>query len=452
MDLDAFGKSGMSEIEVERKAGLLERCVGFLEEGRSGVRAHGRSGARASAVQALFVPGRIEVLGKHTDYAGGRSLLCAVERGFVVVFEPREDDIIHVSDAVRDRSCEFALEPNLPLAQGDWSNYVGTVIRRVARNFPNARRGADIAFASDLPAASGMSSSSALMIAIFLAIAQVNELQSDPLYRSAIVSCEALAAYLATVENGQSFGLLSGDRGVGTFGGSEDHTAILCCQPGFISQYAFSPVRAEREIPLPNHLTFVVANSGIVAQKTGSAQAAYNQVSLAAQRILGIWNEATYRADESLAAALASAPDAHDRLRGWLQDEHRDFPVQTLLDRLEQFALESNELVPAAADALAASNITAFGELVDRSQRAAETKLGNQIPETIGLAQIARREGALAATAFGAGFGGSVWALISQQEAKQFMQTWQDGYHDEFPAAPKGAFFLTRPGPHAVAL
>ena len=45
-----------------------------------------------------FVPGRIEVLGKHTDYAGGRSLLCAVERGFCVTAVPRDDDVMRVVD------------------------------------------------------------------------------------------------------------------------------------------------------------------------------------------------------------------------------------------------------------------------------------------------------------------------------------------------------------------
>ena len=62
----------------------------------------------------LFVPGRIEVLGKHTDYAGGRSLTCAAERGFAVAYLPREDTRLRVVDGgwaprrVRDRPRAFA--------------------------------------------------------------------------------------------------------------------------------------------------------------------------------------------------------------------------------------------------------------------------------------------------------------------------------------------------------
>jgi len=49
---------------------------------------------------AFFVPGRIEVLGKHTDYAGGRSLLCAMERGFAVLARPRTDAVVRAVDRV----------------------------------------------------------------------------------------------------------------------------------------------------------------------------------------------------------------------------------------------------------------------------------------------------------------------------------------------------------------
>src|SRR5687767_9029775 len=180
--------AGMSDREALAKARLFTRCVEAL-------------GTPASA--AFFVPGRIEILGKHTDYAGGRSLLCAVERGFVAVVRPRTDTIVRVIDAVRDETRELAFGPDAEIRRADWSAYVAASVRRIARNFPRARRGADIAIASDLPPASGMSSSSALGIAVFLALDAVNELSADPAYRQAIDSREALAGYLGTIENGQ---------------------------------------------------------------------------------------------------------------------------------------------------------------------------------------------------------------------------------------------------------
>ncbi len=86
--------------------------------------------------------------------------------------------------------------------------------------------------------------------------------------------------------------------------------------------------------------------------------------------------------------------------------------------------------------------------LVDRSQAGAETLLGNQVPETIALARMARANGADAASAFGAGFGGSVWAMTSAADAHEFAETWRDAYRGAFPAAAASAqFFITRPGP-----
>src|SRR6185503_9310626 len=91
-----------------------------------------------SLAQSFFVPGRIEVLGKHTAYAGGRSLLAACERGFAVVAAPRIDRRMSVLDVVSGERASFALDPELEPTAG-WANYPMTVARRIARNFPEAR-------------------------------------------------------------------------------------------------------------------------------------------------------------------------------------------------------------------------------------------------------------------------------------------------------------------------
>ncbi|GAG40308.1 unnamed protein product, partial [marine sediment metagenome] len=112
--------------------------------------------AAAKSSMAFFVPGRIEVLGKHTDYAGGRTMVAAAERGFCIAAIPRDDNEIVVVDAQTGESIVFLADPELRPQVGSWSNYPMTVARRVARNFPGATRGVDIALASDLPPAAGM--------------------------------------------------------------------------------------------------------------------------------------------------------------------------------------------------------------------------------------------------------------------------------------------------------
>jgi galactokinase len=436
---------GMSEHEALAKAEMFQRCAQALAELDS---------STSTEPFAFFVPGRIEVLGKHTDYAGGRSLLCAMERGFAVLALPRDDDHVRAIAVSSGETREIAPDSTCDIAPGDWSAYVRTVLRRIMKDFPGVRRGVDIAFASDLPAASGMSSSSALVIAIFLALDAANDLQHDATYQRVITSREVLGNYLGAVENGRDFGAFTGGGGVGTLGGSQDQTAILCCRAGMLSRYSFCPVRAEGEIPFPSDRTFVVAYSGVAAEKTSNALLRYNEASLAVVEILALWNAASSRRDLSLADAVVSGPSAPDDIRVVLRSSRSsDFTPQRLLDRFEQFVAESFDIIPRAGDAFAHGDLASIGREVQRSQQGVEQLLGNQVPETIALVRLAREHGANAASAFGAGFGGSVWALVAADGAEQFAAAWRDAYADEFPVpAAHAEFIVTRPGPGATQL
>ena len=343
--------SGMGRAEAVRKGRCFTQTLASLDEcGDSSA-----VGSAAGNPYLLFVPGRIEVLGKHTDYAGGSSLLAAVERGFSIAARSRSDCRLRIMDAASGEVASFALAADLVPAVGHWSNYPMTVARRVARNFPGPLCGADIAFKSDLPPAAGMSSSSALITGMFKVLSQVNRLTEREEYRAHLGSAEALAAYLATIENGQSFASLAGDRGVGTFGGSEDHTAICCCRPGVLHEYVFCPVRFQQAIPLPAGHVFALGASGVLAEKTGEAMAKYNRASRLVARCWELWQADTGRGDRCLADAVHSAPGAADRLRRIVAERpHADFDGAALLRRLEHFLDENERIIPAAARALAA--------------------------------------------------------------------------------------------------
>jgi len=437
--------AGMSEAAAAAKSALFSRAEVALRKLGADVN---------QQTLAYFVPGRIEVLGKHTDYAGGRSLLCALERGFCLMAVPRKDSIIRLLDVGGDLSVEFHFDPELEVASGEWTAYPKIVARRIARNFPGAERGADIAFASDLPPAAGLASSSAFIVSVFLALSEINRLHARREYFVNICNDTELAGYLACIENGQNFGLLAGDCGVGTQGGSEDHTAILCCQPGELSLCSFLPVRCERTVALPDEFQFALAVSGIAAEKTGAAAEAYNRASRAARAVLDLWNAATKRSDISLAAAIASSPASREKMRGiLLGSAHPDFSANMLWNRFEHVFGESATIIPGVVNALERRDWPQVGAQVAQSQVNAEYLLGNQIPETIALAHAARELGAVAASSFGAGFGGSVWALVRTQETDAFLSRWEARYRDEFPsAAQRAQFFASRPGPAAMRL
>ena len=90
---------------------------------------------------------------------------------------------------------------------------------------------------------------------------------------------------------------------------------------------------------------------------------------------------------------------------------------------------------------------------MDRSQLGAEQGLQNQVPETRELQRAARRLGAVAASAFGAGFGGSVWALAATERAEGFRRAWSQDYLAAFPERSAASeFFTTLPGPAARAV
>lgn len=437
--------AGMSAGQARAKADLLAKAQIALEGIKPG---------SSQQLRVFFVPGRIECLGKHTDYAGGRSLICAVEQGFVILCCPRSDGRVRMVAAESGELAEFALSSIILPNMGHWSNYPMTVASRLASNFPGQMRGCDLAFISDLPKAAGMSSSSALLIASYFAMASVNNLSEHPEYKRNIDSSESLANYLGTVENGQSFGSLIGSKGVGTFGGSEDHTAILCCQASLLSCYSYCPVQLERRIPLPDGYVFAIAASGVVADKTGQAREKYNRASRLASAVLDVWNKTTGRSDPHIAEALASSTDAAGRFRATLgQATHSEFGAEDLLKRFEHFFTESEEIIPAACDDLVAGRIEEFGSEVDRSQELSDILLDNQVANTVFLAQSARKVGAAAASAFGGGFGGAVWALVRKDIADEFLESWANQYEKSYPREyALASFFLTRPGPAALCI
>ncbi len=424
--------AGMSQVEAaakgERFARAAQRLIGAGHEA-------------SSPVVAAFVPGRIEVFGKHTDYCGGRSLVCTVERGICIVAVPSAQPRIRFFALDLGEDGQWPLSPDLEPTTGHWTNYPMTVTRRIARNFPTASAGADIAVSSDLPAAAGLSSSSAMIIGTFLLLSAVNHLADNAAYRTNICSTEDLAAYVACIENGQSFRELQGDRGVGTFGGSQDHTAILCCRPGQLSLYSFCPIQFQSHLDFPDDLIFFVAGSNVVAEKTGDARAKYNRVSQRAAKIVELWNQNNTplaRCLRDVVRAEAARLASFSRI---LAEYDSQNTAQRLVARMEQFKSESEVLIPAATAAIASRDWTALKEITAQSQRGAEKNLENQVPETIGLCRELLEHGAIASSAFGAGFGGSVWALFHNNNSQP-------------PGSSpiKSGGFFTRPGCPAVAI
>jgi galactokinase len=400
----------------------------------------------------LWVPGRLEVFGKHTDYAGGEALLAAVPRGFAVAARARDDQLIRVIDARYGGEVTVGIH-GAPVAEHGWGRYVTAVATRLASNFPGASLGADVVLANDLPRAAGVSSSSAFTVGIASVLARRGDLETRDEWRHAIATPLDRATYFGCFENGASFRSLGGASGVGTEGGSEDHTAILLARPGCLSRFAFVPARALGEVPVPSQWTFVVAASGVHASKAGGVKDRFNRASRLARALLRIWTTRTGMDALSLAAALDSRPGADGELDEWLEADAAlvGFSAGDLRRRLDHFVAETAR-AGQAEDAIRRADARALGELSDASQEAADTLLGNQVPETIALAKAAQATGALAATSFGAGFGGSVWALVEKTDAERFAREWMARYLVAHPQPSEPDWFVSPPSPPAMEI
>ena len=404
---------------------------------------------------AWRVPGRVEVLGKHTDYAGGSVLVGAVDRA-ITARARRVEGSPGSLTATTDGGDPVTLRAGVAtgLEPGHWGRYLQTVLDRLTLNFGKGSA-AHLSISSDLPPASGMSSSSALVCATALALASLNGWDEDPRWIESMPDLLALAGYLAAVEGGRAWRDLPGTSGVGTRGGSEDHTGMLCGTRDRLLLAEFDPMRVERTISFPSQWALVVGVSGVLAHKTGAALEDYNRGPSTVQTVLARWNETTGRADASLAGTVrhlvgdatgeqaAGDPALKDLLRLCDPGYERQ--------RIEQFLIESLVLVPEGARLIAAAD-PGVGEVLERSQELADRGLCNQVPQTRLMVSLAREAGAIGASSFGAGWGGSVYALVRADEAEGFAAQWLRAYRDREQGAEQAAVIVTRPGPGACRL
>jgi galactokinase len=309
-------------------------------------------------------PGRVNLIGEHIDYHGLPVLPIALRQRVRVAFSSRGDRRIRaVSEPYGER--EFAWSDDLaPVARGDWENYLRAAAR-VARTFlPADARGIDAEIKSDLPAAAGLSSSSALIVAFTLGLLRANGY--NPTFEE----------LMAVLPDGEQF--------VGTRGGGMDHAASLGSRSGCASLIGFDPVTI-RHVPIPRDWVFLVVNSGVRAEKSGAAREEYN-----ARR------NATVAAREKVARGEALSP-LEAEAYGHVTGETR---------RVAE-AVEAMELWDAAR----------FGRLLVESHESLRDRLRVSVPALDDLVETAMDAGAFGARLTGAGFGGCIVALATGNDA-----------------------------------
>src|SRR5258708_35838635 len=162
----------------------LARAMGLTNQ----VRASVSDDAQMFAVRA---PGRVNLIGEHTDYSGLPVLPVAIDRSTIVVAAANTTREIEVTNAdAAWPSRRFAIERQIPpYKTGDWANYVKAAIQGVINHFSaRALRGASIVVDARVPPDAGLSSSSALTVSIAMAFMAANQLELDPLEAATMVA------------------------------------------------------------------------------------------------------------------------------------------------------------------------------------------------------------------------------------------------------------------------
>jgi len=393
-------------------------------------------------VQVVRAPGRVNIIGEHTDYNGLPVLPMAIDREIVIAFERTGNpgvEIANVDDSYP--SVGFDLSADIEHYEtGHWGNYVKAAGQAVwhwaAEHHPGAVPlfGIRGVVAGDIPQGAGLSSSSALVVAAACALIAANGLH---------IPKPELADLLA-----------SGERYVGTQGGGMDQAVTIMAEKNYALKIDFSPLRV-RPIPLPRGYVIVVANSMVPANKTGAARVAFNTrvaecklglemlKSHVRQRHPEIGNAALLR-DFALAvpdwrAAVGHLPEMPmtlaeiaDYSRISVDELGAKCLVQqdgTLLGEPEsgfeprkrcRHVLSEGQRVELAADAMEQGDAEALGRLMNESHASCASDYEISCPELDDLVRVMRRHGALGARLTGAGFGGCAVALVKEAESAAF--------------------------------
>ncbi len=412
--------SGRPSFEPSREA--ARRALDGFEE------AYG--GGAAGLVRA---PGRVNLIGEHIDYCGLTVLPMALRRAVWLAYGPRDDSAIRVAtEAPGLAACTFEASHAIPPGPtGDWGNYVRAAIQAtVPYTEPVVGRGFDAFVASDLPIASGLSSSSALVVASALAWLDTNGVP--------VGSREKLATRLA-----------EGERYVGTAGGGMDQAACLLGRAGHALAIDFSPLSV-RHMPIPSDWRFVIAHSGRAAEKSGAAQDAYNERT----------REAAAAADVVAAAMKDPAEDRGlDRYRGLLA-RHRiedllSAAAATLgpdpLKRFRHIVTEAGRVRDAVASARD-HDLSAMGGAMLASHASLRDDYEVSTPVLDVFVEAATAAGAAGARLTGAGMGGCAIALCESKaldgvlEALMAVEVEREGQSLVFEARADGGAVVYRAG------
>jgi len=351
--------------------------------------------------RTAVAPGRVNLIGEHTDYNDGFVLPMAIARCAVVVFRPRADRIVRAHSVAFDETCEIALDALEAPGAGGWLSYVAGIAWALAEEdltFP----GLDAVVDGDVPIGAGLSSSAALELATARAFCGAAGITWDPV-RMAKVGQRAENRYV-----GMNCGIM--DQYASAMS-REGHALLLDCR-----------TLETQPVPVPAPATVVVMDTGARRALAGSA---YNDRRAACERAVA----ALRRLDPTVRALRDVSPELLERARAVL--DPTDFR------RASHVVPESGRPVE-MAEALRAGELERAGRLMNESHRSLRDLYEVSCAELDFVTDLARSlPSCYGARMTGAGFGGCAVALVRTDGVEPFCETVLSAYKTklELPAA-----------------
>lgn len=346
-------------------------------------------------------PGRVNLIGEHTDYNDGFVLPCAIDRRTVVAWGPG-GDTMHVIAADLGERDRFALGSMISPG-ADWANYVRGVATELIQA-GHALAPLDLAIAGDVPLGAGLSSSASLEVAVALAMTRGT---LDPV----------TAARIGQRAENRFVGCACGimDQLVSATA-ILDHAMLIDCRS-----------LTSRAVPIPVEWTVLVIDSGV---RHAHASGKYNLRRQECDRAARHYGVSALRDLDS--ATLLIERDGLD----------------DVAFRRARHVVSENARVLAAADALVAGDLVAMGRLMAASHASMRDDFAITVPAIDRIVELADGviDGTGGARMTGGGFGGSVVALIPHRRAPGVMAVVRAQYRTPAGQPPNQTIFTAAGG------
>jgi galactokinase len=332
-----------------------------------------RAGTGRLPAGVWAAPGRVNVIGEHTDYNDGYVLPFALAQRVLIAAAPRSDHETWTVTSLNNRSTKLFRAADLQPGMTGWQAYVAGVVWAL-EEAGHRIGGADLVLTSDVPEGAGLSSSAALQCAVLTALADLNDLDIAGLDRA------KLARRSENDFVGAPTGLM--DQAASTLC-TAGHALFFDCRTDAAEQVLLDTQNAGLEIlVLDTKTPHALVDSEYAARRASCEEAA---------RLLGV---TALRDVTDLDAALAQLSD----------------PV---IRRRVRHVVTENARVLEAVAIMRAGRITDLAPLLDASHESMRDDFEITVPQVDLAVEVARASGALGARMTGGGFGGCIIALVA---------------------------------------